>query len=1084
MVRRGIGLKEPSQALTSRFIERGITFSKLFLKYPQETISVNLRLKTIDAISFSHIEVVFNNQLIQLADEVEVLDSLKREIVKTSVDDANAEGHIVLALGIEPEDLANAPTGTIDIARLSFVPVTTSLNQNTQLEIYPNPNNWSDIRGQVVDLKGNDISYLFGAYDETVNIVLNSDIDHSTLRPCIFENSFGSQGDQPGQFNSPASIAAGSFADSDYSYVYVSDTQNHRIQAFDYLGNFLYETGSYGSGEEQFDTPGGISVNMVLGASHFVYVADTNNNRVQVYSHFYNPDRLNHVTNVGGLGNNIGEFDHPEDVASENFTGYWVYVADTGNDRVQRFGLAAVDLIDWEAFGGSGTGDGEFIAPNSVAVDSRNGDFYVADSTNRIQKFTDNGAFIYSFGTSGTGEREFVGPLDISVDASGDIYVIDTGRNKIIRFTSNGDFLNEWGTIGSGDSEFSTPMGIAADWGSFSFGKMFVADTQNHRIQKFSCLKSECTFERAFGEDGTSDGQFKYAYGTAVDKDGYVYVTDYDGNTFARVQKFDADGNYMLSWGSYGSEGGQLKAPHAVDIDSGGNVYIADSGNHRVQKFDNSGNFISAIQMDYAYPYGITIDSLDNLYVSDYPSRRMRKYNSGGNLILEWGSEGIFDGEFGDRIQGVDVTSDGFLYVSDNSSEGGFSRIQQFDLDGDFVNWFGYSGKPQDYNGYLRQVVDVAIDSFGSVYIVDSDACRVTEFNKDGIFKSVIGKWYGDCGSGDGEFSNPSAMAFHPTQNLMYVVDTNNHRVQKFVCPEPQNPTPTSTDTPTPTPVVIETLEVRVNAGSDDAEEHENGTMESLTSSDLELVRESDDQLVGMRFNSVDIPQGATIQSAYIQFSVDETTSETTNLTIHGEDSDSPNTFSSSDNNISNRTKTSSSVSWNPSSWTTRWDDGGPDQQTSDIRSVVQEIVDRPGWSSGNSLVIMISGTGKRVAESYNGYPSKAPLLHIEYGGSTPQPTSIPTPTTYLTSTPTPTWSITSTPVPTIVIPTSTPKPSPTPPPILDCSSCFKGKCDGTCHPNKDNKTTCPDCLPSNLYQEGERVVPMSPFEILVYWVK
>ncbi len=69
---------------------------------------------------------------------------------------------------------------------------------------------------------------------------------------------------------------------------------------------------------------------------------------------------------------------------------------------------------------------------------------------------------------------------------------------------------------------------------------------------------------------------------------------------------------------------------------------------------------------------------------------------------------------------------------------------------------------------------------------------------------------------------------------------------------------------------------------------------------------------------------------------------------------------------------------WSPVPWTTRGE-AGPDQQTPDVASIIQEIVNRPGWSSGNSLVIIITGTGERVAESYNGDSSGAPLLHVDY---------------------------------------------------------------------------------------------------------
>ena len=174
------------------------------------------------------------------------------------------------------------------------------------------------------------------------------------------------------------------------------------------------------------------------------------------------------------------------------------------------------------------------------------------------------------------------------------------------------------------------------------------------------------------------------------------------------------------------------------------------------------------------------------------------------------------------------------------------------------------------------------------------------------------------------------------------------------------------------------TVEVRVNAGSDDAEEATGGNVE-LGSSDLEMVFDGSDQTVGMRFNGIGIPQGATITNAYIQFKVDETPSGQADLTITGQDVNDAATFSSQSNNITSRATTSASVSW-PSvpPWSTVGE-AGPDQQTPNIASVIQEIVDRGGWSSGNSLVLIVTGSGERVAESFNGDPGGAPLVHIEY---------------------------------------------------------------------------------------------------------
>jgi len=178
-------------------------------------------------------------------------------------------------------------------------------------------------------------------------------------------------------------------------------------------------------------------------------------------------------------------------------------------------------------------------------------------------------------------------------------------------------------------------------------------------------------------------------------------------------------------------------------------------------------------------------------------------------------------------------------------------------------------------------------------------------------------------------------------------------------------------------PAADVTIEVRISSSSDDAEEKASGSMK-LTSSDLELVYDKSNQTVGMRFNSVDIPSGATITNAYIQFQVDETPSGTTSLTIQAQAADDPPTFTNSSGNISSRARTAAAQSWSPPPWPTK-NAAGPDQRTPNIAAVIQEVVKRTGWASGNSLVVIITGTGERVAESYNGVPSAAALLHVEY---------------------------------------------------------------------------------------------------------
>ena len=182
-------------------------------------------------------------------------------------------------------------------------------------------------------------------------------------------------------------------------------------------------------------------------------------------------------------------------------------------------------------------------------------------------------------------------------------------------------------------------------------------------------------------------------------------------------------------------------------------------------------------------------------------------------------------------------------------------------------------------------------------------------------------------------------------------------------------------------------FEVQVSTGSDDAEETATGGMD-LSSSDLEFVFDDSNQVVGIRFNNVTIEQGARIDKAYIQFTVDETNSDATTVYIDGEAVDNAATFTNSSFNISGRQRTSTGVWWSPPPWT-NVGDAGPDQRTEDLSVVINEIIDRPGWVSGNSIVLIFSGSGERTAEAYNGTRSSAPVLHIEYseGDGNRQPT-------------------------------------------------------------------------------------------------
>ncbi|MDA3928612.1 MAG: lamin tail domain-containing protein, partial [Prolixibacteraceae bacterium] len=175
-------------------------------------------------------------------------------------------------------------------------------------------------------------------------------------------------------------------------------------------------------------------------------------------------------------------------------------------------------------------------------------------------------------------------------------------------------------------------------------------------------------------------------------------------------------------------------------------------------------------------------------------------------------------------------------------------------------------------------------------------------------------------------------------------------------------------------------LDIQVAQSNDDAEENTGSGQVWDASSDLELtydVQPGGDQLVGIRFQNITIPQGAEISKAHIQFTTDEVSTNETTLLIQAEAEDNTLPFESS-YSISSRNRTSTQVEWTPEAWNTEWESGDK-QKTPDLSEPIQEVINRSGWSNGNSMSFIITGTGTRIAESFDGEQDKAAILHLEY---------------------------------------------------------------------------------------------------------
>jgi len=179
--------------------------------------------------------------------------------------------------------------------------------------------------------------------------------------------------------------------------------------------------------------------------------------------------------------------------------------------------------------------------------------------------------------------------------------------------------------------------------------------------------------------------------------------------------------------------------------------------------------------------------------------------------------------------------------------------------------------------------------------------------------------------------------------------------------------------------VGMRALERFVTRSTDNAEELADGSMYTGCSA-LELINAGQwgDQVVGLRFTGIRIPRGAQIKKAYLQFMVDGLSTEPTDLTIHAELVDNANAFEVVDRNITSRQKTTASVKWSPEPWNVIGE-RSEKQRTPNLSSLIQEVVAQPDWQEGNALVFIISGSGKRVATSYDGDQQNAPMLYVEY---------------------------------------------------------------------------------------------------------
>lgn len=306
----------------------------------------------------------------------------------------------------------------------------------------------------------------------------------------------------------------------------------------------------------------------------------------------------------GYEGYEPGEFKNPQSIIIDS--GDHIYVADTNNNRIQKFDTDGNFINSWKTMASI---DGEMPPPKGVAVD-KDGNVYVAvyGDSEGIQKFTSDGVFIDKLGVNNNENLRLL--TDISTNSSGDIYVssysyenpcyYNEAISYIVVFVKRGafdekhiisnEYYTEWNKINR-----ITGIGIdSSDYFyllkcEFGLGKGDWRDSENHFYQSFLLKFEPSNKYKPFRKlEKPNENKENYSSGIAIDKKGYIYV----GNTSDDcIQMISPEGNIIAEWGKEGIGDSQFKYPVDIALDSEENLYVLDRENNCIQKFTRNSDF-------------------------------------------------------------------------------------------------------------------------------------------------------------------------------------------------------------------------------------------------------------------------------------------------------------------------------------------------------------------------------------------------------------------------------------------------------------------------------------------------------------
>lgn len=483
----------------------------------------------------------------------------------------------------------------------------------------------------------------------------------------------------------------GGLAVDQYRNLFVADTGNDRIAVFRPHWK-EHEEGIYKPASTPFFTAGfkkprGLAVVPDRGADReeLLAVADTDNAQVQVLRIRFPGVLINRLNTTDpellavstfGTVDGVAHFQEPVGVAADRQRR--LFVCDRKLHRVSRWspdasGTSFVRTGVWGKGGGvSGAGAQEFNSPEAIAVDSRSGYVYVAESGNRrVQRLNAESGdqLVHWLPTYSPALAQPFTPASVAVDARGEVYIADAVNRRVLRgtiFGPTGVPLPD-GTVPSLVGSPWTPADDPAHLQSPGYvhfapdGRLWVADTGNDRVIAFSHTPQGVLDTKLLDSAG-----LEKPMGLATDKDGRLFVVD---SGHGRVVPYDPAGVAQPALGSPGPGDNQFREPHGIAIDLRAEpvLYVADYLNDRVQvlKPDGSftGRFTTAAGTAFKRPEDVAVDAKGNLFVADTGNARIVQ------IHLDDKSEKVLTlNEAGQKLVapcGVSIDPEGALIVTD-----------------------------------------------------------------------------------------------------------------------------------------------------------------------------------------------------------------------------------------------------------------------------------------------------------------------------------------------------------------------------------------------------------------------------------